>query len=483
MFLGLDLGTSGLRGLLVTEDGVPVGDKSSSYSVANPEPGWSEQAPQDWLQACDQILAGLRNEFPKEFSAIKGIGVSGHMHGATVLDTAGEPLGPCILWNDGRAGREAQELDGNAVFRQLSGNIVFPGFTAPKLLWMSRNQPDVFSRIDKILLPKDYINYWLTGILITDMSDAAGTSWLDTGQRCWSDELIAHSGIQREQLPGLVEGCQPIGLLRKEVAEKYGLSKEVTVVGGAADNAAAACGIGVISDGQGFVSLGTSGVILVANDHYVPSPDTAVHTFCHAVPDKWYQMGVILAAADSLSWLADEFGKAVPDLVAELPDTPNKPSSVMFFPYLSGERTPHNDVDIRGAFVGLSKTSGLPDLCQAVIEGVSFAMNDCYQALRKTGTDLASVMVIGGGSASDFWLQTLSNTLNLPIQVPEKGDFGAAMGAARLAITGVTGMRPDEVMTQPKIIATIEPQPAHTEMYESAYQRFIKGYTALKEIQ
>ncbi|MEM7195280.1 MAG: xylulokinase [Pseudomonadota bacterium] len=483
MFLGLDLGTSGLRGLLVSEDGAPVGDCSSAYIVRSPESGWSEQAPEDWLRACGEVLTNLRKIFPTEFSAIKGIGVSGHMHGATALNGEGEPLGPCILWNDGRAWREADELDADPAFRQISGNIVFPGFTAPKLLWMSRHQPEIFSRIDKVVLPKDYINFWLTGSMTTEMSDAAGTSWLDTEQRCWSDQLIENSALRRNQLPELVEGCQPIGSVRKQIAEEFGLPLNVTVVGGAADNAAAACGIGAVSDGLGFVSLGTSGVMLVAKDQFAPAPGTAVHTFCHAIPGKWYQMGVILSATDSLNWLATNHGRELSDLLSELPETSEGPSSVMFFPYLSGERTPHNDANIRGAFVGLSRVSNVSDLCQAVIEGVSFAMNDCYEAIKATGTELSSVMAIGGGSASVYWLQSLSNSLNLPLELPEKGDFGAAMGAARLAMTGVMGVLPEEVMTRPGIVSVIEPQPAKTAAYASAYQRYVKGYSALKEIQ
>ena len=223
--------------------------------------------------------------------------------------------------------------------------------------------------------------------------------------------------------------------------------------------------------------------MLVAKDRFTPSPDSAVHTFCHAIPEKWYQMGVILAATESLNWLAGKLGREVPDLVAELPDVAEEPSSVMFFPYLSGERTPHNDASIRGAFVGLSRTTSVADLCQSVVEGVSFAMKDCYRALKSTGTELSHIMAIGGGSVSGFWLQTLSNTLNLPIQLPDKGDFGAAMGAARLAMAAEPNTGPEEIMIQPDVVATIEAQPMKVGVYESAYQRFVKGYSALKEIQ
>ena len=304
MYLGLDLGTSGLRGIVVNAEGHVIGDHSVQYPVSSPRPGWSEQNPDHWISACREVVAQLKADYPQAVAALEGIGVAGHMHGATLLDKSGQVIRPCILWNDGRAHLEAAELDAIPAFRQQSGNIVFAGFTAPKLLWLSRHEPDNFARIDKVLLPKDYLVYWLTGRQVTDMSDAAGTSWLDVEKRQWSKELIASSMMRPEQLPDLVEGSEAVATLDNDVAQALGLSKSIEVVGGGADNAAAACGIGALSEGQGFLSLGTSGVLLAATDQYRPAPDAAVHTFCHAVPQKWYQMGVTLAATDSLNWLA-----------------------------------------------------------------------------------------------------------------------------------------------------------------------------------
>jgi len=482
MYLGLDLGTSGLRGVLVSEDADIIGEHSVAYSFTSPKPGWSEQNPHDWISACREVLAQLRRDYPLAFAALKGMAVAGHMHGATILDRSGQVVRPCILWNDGRADKEAAELDAMSAFRHQSGNIVFAGFTAPKLLWLSRYEPENFSRIDKVLLPKDYLVYWLTGRLVTDMSDAAGTSWLNVAERQWSEELITKSGMRCEQLADLVEGCEWVGTVDSKLANEIGLPIKVGVVGGGADNAAAACGIGALTEGQGFLSVGTSGVLLAATDQYRPAPEAAVHTFCHAVPEKWYQMGVTLAATDSLNWLADNLETTAQQLAAQMPDQASGPAPVLFLPYLMGERTPHNDVNARAAFIGMSKPTDRKLLCQAVMEGVGFALRDCLEALKSTGTQLPSAFAIGGGSASPFWLHTLANILDLQLHLPEKGDFGAAMGAARLAMVGVGGLNPADCIIQPKIQRSFEPQPTLVADYQTAYQKYTQTYTVLKEI-
>ncbi len=482
MYLGIDLGTSGLRGLLVSEQGVPVGDAATGYTVQSPQEGWSEQDPAVWIKACQKVLAELRSAYPRQYAAIKGIGVAGHMHGATVLDEQGAVIRPCILWNDNRADYEASEMDRQPQFRSITGNIVFAGFTAPKLKWMERHEPEHFRRVAKVLLPKDYLVYWLTGQVGSDLSDASGTSWLDVGRRVWSDELIDRSGMSPSQMPDLVEGCQLIGHLNRKVAAKLGLSANTGVVAGAADNAAAACGIGAINEGQGFLSLGTSGVLLAAKDRFSPEPESAVHTFCHALPDKWVQMGVMLSATDSLNWLASNLGQNPKDLAAQLSGKITGPCSVSFLPYLSGERTPHNDVDARAAFIGLSRSTDNRLLCQAVIEGVSFAMRDCLQALKSTTTNLPGLYVIGGGSNSGFWVDTLAQILNLPLYLPVKSDFGAAMGAARLAMVGTSHGTLSSIMVQPEIEQCYEPKPDLVSAYEAAYQKYTRSYLALKEI-
>ena len=482
MYLGLDLGTSGLRGLLVTAEGLPVGDQSSEYAVVTAAEGWSEQDPAVWINALKNVVAQLRSAHPKEFAAIKGIGVAGHMHGATTLDRQGKVIRPCILWNDGRAVKEAAELDAMPEFRSCSGNIVFPGFTAPKLIWMARHEPDNFARVHKVLLPKDYIVFWLTGRTVTEKSDAAGTSWLDVGSRNWSEELIEKSGMRRDQMADLVEGSEPVGTVKDNIAVELGLAADVCVVGGAGDNAAAACGIGALTEGQGFLSLGTSGVLLAAKDDYLPAPASAVHTFCHAVPEKWFQMGVTLAATDSLNWLAANLGRTVKELADQLPSEVTGPCGVSFLPYLSGERTPHNDVGARAALIGMSKSTDNSVLCQAVMEGVGFALRDCLEALKSTGTHLSGVLAIGGGSRSEFWLETLANILNMPLHLPAQGEFGAAMGAARLAMIGESGRSPESVIIQPKIQRSCDPQPDLVDAYEAAYQKYTKIYSTLKDI-
>jgi len=482
MYLGLDLGTSGLRGLLVSEDGTVVGDATKSYDVQSPKSGWAEQDPAVWVGACLSVLSKLAASFPAEYRALKGIGVAGHMHGATVLDHSGKVIRPCILWNDTRAAKEAAELDETPGFRELSGNIVFPGFTAPKLLWMARNEPENYALVSKVLLPKDYLVFWLTGEISSEMSDASGTSWLNVETRTWSEILINGSGMRRDQLPDVVEGCDVVGQLSVERAQQIGLSTDVSVVAGAADNAAAACGVGAFEEGQGFVSLGTSGVILAAKDRYAPDPSTAVHTFCHAMPMKWYQMGVILSATDSLNWMADNLGHSPEELADLLPDKPGGPGVVRFLPYLSGERTPHNDANARGAFLGLSRGSDQAALVQAVMEGVSFALRDCLEALHSTGTNLGSVLVIGGGSKSAFWVQTLANTLGIALHLPAKGDFGAAMGAARLAMIGAGGLSPQEVMAPAVIEVEIKPDRVLTDAYDASYRAYKQTYEAIKDL-
>ncbi len=482
MYLGLDLGTSGLRALLVEEHGSIIGSAEAGYGVKHPHSGWSEQNPADWTVACEKAMASLRAAFPAAFSELRAIGVSGHMHGATILDSAGQVLRPCMLWNDTRAHEEAKSLDAISKFREVSGNIVFPGFTAPKVMWLAKHEPETYSQIGKVLLPKDYLNFWLTGIYASDMSDSAGTSWLDVGARCWSDELLSQSGLRQDQVPQLFEGSEPIGTLKAGLAKKWGVSPKVIVIAGGGDNAVAACGVGALKEGDGFVSLGTSGVLLAAKDSFAPLPASAVHTFCHAVPGKWYQMGVILAATDSLNWLARNLGKDAAALSNALGDRISGPNALQFLPYLSGERTPHNDSAVRGAFLNIDISATRDDLTQSVMEGVSFALRDSLEALKSTGTSLNKALAIGGGSQSPYWLELVATVLDLPLDVPEKGEFGAALGAARLAIVGATSVHPEVIMTPPKIAKTICPRADLRADYDAAYDRYRKAYPVIKAL-
>lgn len=481
-YLGIDLGTSGLRALLISQDGQTIGAAESHYSVSHPHSGWSEQDPAAWIVALEAAIGQLRAAH-REFSQLKGIGVAGHMHGATLLDAGGHVLRPCILWNDTRSHVEAARLDSTPEVRALSGNIVFPGFTAPKLEWVRHHEPDLFTRVAKVLLPATYLNFYLTGRYVADMSDSAGTSWLDTGARRWSTELLNASHMRLDQMPDLVEGSQPAGTLKPELAARWGVSRDVVIAGGAGDNAAAACGIGALSEGQGFVSLGTSGVLLAARDGYAPAPETALHTFCHAVPDRWYQMGVMLSATDSLNWLSRMTGRKPADLTTALGSQLKVPGRVRFLPYLSGERTPHNDADIRGSFTGLGTDTTVEDLTQAVLEGVAFGLRDSAEALRSTGARLEALFAIGGGAASRLWVEMIATVLGVDLILPKSGEFGAALGAARLGLVAATGQPVEAVMTPPDTGSVISPARDLGAAFDHAYRQFRAAYPALKAIQ
>ncbi|CCV03752.1 xylulokinase [Mesorhizobium metallidurans STM 2683] len=480
MYLGLDLGTSGVKALLIDAGQTIVGSGHGSLEVSRPHPGWSEQNPDDWIRACEEAIAELKASHPKQLAAVKGFGLSGQMHGATLLDAGDKVLRPCILWNDTRSHVEAAALDADPRFRKLTGNIVFPGFTAPKLAWVKNNEPGVFAKVAKVLLPKDFLRLWLTGEHISEMSDSAGTSWLDVGKRRWSAELLAATSLDEGKMPSLVEGTAKAGALRGELASKWGMQGGIPIAGGAGDNAASACGMGTVGEGHAFVSLGTSGVLFAANAAYLPNPASAVHTFCHALPNTWHQMGVILSATDSLNWLSEITGKNAGDLTAELGETLKAPSGVSFLPYLSGERTPHNDSAIRGSFTGLAHESSRAVLTQAVLEGVAFAFRDSFEALAKAGTTLTRVTAIGGGSRSRYWLKAIATALGLPVDIPADGDFGAAFGAARLGLIAATGADPLSVCTAPDTDATVEPDIAFSGAYAEAYQRYRALYPAIK---
>jgi xylulokinase len=482
MYLGLDLGTSGIKALLINEQQRVIGSAVAPLSVERPNPGWSEQDPAIWLAGCEAAIDQLKRDFPGQLSSVRGIGLSGQMHGATMLDETGTPVYPAILWNDTRSFREAADLDANPAFRRISGNIVFPGFTAPKLLWMRSHEPECFARIRKILLPKDYLRYWLTGEYVSDMSDAAGTSWLDVEKRQWSQILLVESGVSPDHMPALVEGSAPSGTLRSGLAARWGLKPGVVVAGGAGDNAASAIGLGITTPGSAFVSLGTSGVLFVANECYRPNPQSAVHAFCHALPNKWHQMGVILSATDSLNWLARLVGKDPALLTKDLGEQLAAPGSLTFLPYLSGERTPHNDASIRGAFTGISHNTNAADMTRAVLEGVAFALKDCLSAMASAGTMIDSVMAVGGGSRSDYWLKLIATILEVEVRLPSDGDFGAAFGAARLAILASENIAIEAVCKPPVTAKRFEPNQRLVSQYTASYQKYRATYPAIRSI-
>ncbi len=476
MYIGLDLGTSGLKGIMIDDQQKVVAEATAPLTVSRPHDGWSEQSPADWIAAAEAVFDALAAKH--SLTEVRALGLSGQMHGATLLDAADEVLRPCILWNDTRAHEEAAELDGDPIFRRVTGNIVFPGFTAPKLLWVQRHEPATFARIAKVLLPKDYLRLWLTGEHVAEMSDAAGTSWLDTGARDWSDALLAATDLGRDHMARLVEGCAPSGTLRPQLAARWGLGKSVIVAGGGGDNAASGVGVGVVRAGEAFVSLGTSGVLFAANDGYQPAPETAVHTFCHALPDTWHQMGVILAATDALNWYANLVGSDAATLTNGL-GALQVPSKTLFLPYLGGERTPLNDSAIRGAFIGLEHATDRTAATRAVLEGVTFAIRDCRDALAATGTRIDSLLAVGGGSRSEYWLKAIATALGTPVQLPVSGDFGGAFGAARLAIMASTGAGA-EIATAPAIARTIEPDAHLGAAFDIAHARYRAAQAAIK---
>ncbi|WP_375279745.1 xylulokinase [Pseudooctadecabacter sp.] len=476
MYIGLDLGTSSLKAIAVDEAQRLVAEYSVPLTVQRPHDGWSEQDPQSWCDATIEALRALAGKV--DLSGLRGIGLGGHMHGATLVGADDAPLRPCMLWNDTRSAKQAAAMDADARFRNLTGNIVFPGFTAPKVDWVRENEPDVFEKIAKVLLPKDYLRLFLTGEHVSEMSDAAGTSWLDTGARDWSDDLLAACHLSRDQMPALVEGSAVSGQLRADLAAALGLPRCV-IAGGAGDNAAAAIGAGVVRDGTGFVSLGTSGVLFAANAGYRPDPATAVHTFCHAVPDTWHQMGVILAATDALNWLAQLTGQSAVALTQDLGDV-TAPSRTLFLPYLGGERTPHNNAAIRGQFLHLDHATDAKEAARAVLQGVCYAFADCRDALAATGTTLPRALAMGGGAKSDHWLEMMATTLGFPLDVPEAGDFGAALGAARLGMMAAGAST--DIATQPPLAKTIAPNTDLSAAMADGHGRYTQAYSILKDL-
>lgn len=481
MFLGIDLGTSGVKVVLVDGDQRVVDQEAVPLTVSRPQPLWSEQEPEDWWRATDQAVVALEARQGRALSGVRGIGLSGQMHGATLLDGTDRPLRPAILWNDGRAGAECAELERREPrSRAITGNLAMPGFTAPKLLWIAAHEPDVFARIRRVLLPKDYLRLRMTGIAASEMSDAAGTLWLDVAARRWSEAMLAATGLPLSAMPELFEGSAATGTLRPDIAAAWGMPAEAVLAGGAGDNAAGAVGVGVIRPSEAFLSLGTSGVVFVADAGYAPNPSQAVHAFCHCLPATWHRMSVILSAASALSWLARLLGATEADLLAEAEHADPDTGDLLFLPYLSGERTPHNDPAATGVFVGLTHAIERPHLVRAVLEGVAFAFADGQAALTAAGTEIGEVAVIGGGARSQFWGRILAAALNRPLHYPAGGELGPAFGAARLGRLAATGETAETVCTRPQVAHVVEPDPALAARTAAKYQRFRALYPMLK---
>jgi len=455
MYLGLDIGTSGVKAVVLDEDGAPVGQGSAPLSVSRPHGLWSEQDPDDWWTATSAAVQAIE---PALRRRVRAVGLAGQMHGATLLGADHSPLRPAMLWNDGRSFAECAELEAAAPdLRAITGNLAMPGFTAPKLLWVRRHEPAVFDRVRTVLLPKDYVRLQMTGLAASDLSDSSGTLWLDVGARRWSETILSACGLSLDHMPALFEGPQITGRLRPRVAEAWGMD-EASVVAGGGDNAAGAAGVGVVREGDGMLSLGTSGVIFTATDAFRPNPARAVHAFCHCLPDMWHQMSVHLSAASCVDWAGRLIGAAGPaDVFARAQACGPAAGRELFLPYLSGERTPHNDPHARGAFLHMDNDTDAGRLAEAVLEGVAFALADGMDALREAGARVRQLSVIGGGARSPYWGELIAAALDLPLVYLKGGELGPALGAAQLARAAIQAGDPAGCCTSPPIAHVIEP--------------------------
>jgi xylulokinase len=442
MFLGIDLGTTELKVLLLADDGCVVGTARQSLEISRPRSRWSEQNPHDWWRAAQVALSVLRANHPGAYGRIGAIGLSGQMHGAILLDAEDRPLRPAILWNDMRSVSECAELTRRAPrLHEIAGNCAMPGLTAPKLLWVAQQEPELFGKLACVLLPKDYLRLRLTGTKLTDPSDASGTLWLDVGRREWSDELLQACDMTRTQVPPIAEGCKAAGVVRPTIATELGLPGNVIVAAGGGDTATSALGVGAIEPGEGFVSLGTSGVLSVVTERFRPSPHLGVHALCHAVPHRWHRTSVALSAASCVRWLCNVTSADEACLLGEVESVSasRRAKAPLFLPYLSGERTPHNDPYAQGVFFGLTDSTDRAILAYSVLEGVTFALLDGLDALRADGTQEASLSLIGGGARSTLWAQLISNAFGASIRRPADSQSIAALGAARLGWLAADG--------------------------------------------
>jgi xylulokinase len=481
-FAGFDLGTSALKAVLVDAAQEIVAQSEVPLASSRPRELWSEQEPRSWWAALETAVAELRAKNPKAWARTRGIGLSGQMHGAVVLDAAGLPLRPAILWNDGRAMAECRELT-QAVpdMASLAGVDAMPGFLAPKLIWLRRHEPEIFGKMARVMLPKDYLRLGMTGEFATDMSDAAGTLLLDVAHRSWSARLLDVAGISEAQLPTLLEGPASSGTLKPSLATAWELSDEVIVAAGGGDAACGAIGIGAVDEGQAFVSLGTSSQYVVVRDAHRPLAGAGIHAFCHALPARWFQMAALLNGASCAGWIAKVLGRSdIAALMMEAEAGFRGPSELIFLPYLQGERTPHNDPKAKGVFFGLHPGIEATDLVQAVLEGVAFSLADAQATLLKAGADPKLPSVIGGGARNRFWMKLLAAVLGKPLALRREGEKGPAFGAARLARLAVTGEATGEICKPPPVESIVEPAPELMHAYAERLLRFQALYRALK---
>ena len=439
MYIGIDLGTSGVKTILINNNQDILSVVHGKLDVCSPQDGFIEQNPQDWIKVTENCLYLLQKKNPKEFSATISLGISGHMHGATLIDKDGNVIRPCILWNDTRSHQECLEFEDQEFdVREISGNITMPGFTAPKINWLKKNEPENFKKIDKVLLPKDYLRFYLTGEFFSEMSDASGTLWLDVKNRKWSEKLLSCSFLKKENMPELVEGNEEAGILKDTLKNKFKFENNVIIVAGAGDNAASAVGMGIINQNQSFISLGTSGVFFTPTSSFLSNTKDAVHSFCHCLPNKWHLMSVMLSASSCLDWVCsitdNSIDQALINAEVFAKNINNICNAPYFLPYMSGERTPHNDPHVRGSFHQLKTSTNQAALQYAVLEGISFGILDGVNSISAINSNFDDIFVVGGGSQSTFWLKLLSTIINRKLSVCDQSEYGAAIGVARLAM-------------------------------------------------
>ena len=484
-YIGIDLGTSAVKLLLVDENGGIRNEVTREYPLEFPQPGWSQQAPEDWRKAVLEGIPALLSGF--DGSQVAGIGCGGQMHGLVVLDEQDRVIRPAILWNDGRTAAEVDHLNnevGKDKLSALTANIAFAGFTAPKLLWMRKHEPENFGKIAKIMLPKDYINYILTGVHCCDYSDASGMLLLDVEHKRWSAEMLELCGVTEAQMPKLFESYEVVGTVKPDVARALGLSDQVRVVAGAGDNAAAAVGTGVVGEGGCNISLGTSGTLFISSERFGVDPNNALHAFAHA-DGGWHLMGCMLSAASCNKWLCDDILKNT-DYAAEQKDITAEKlgrNHVYFLPYLMGERSPINDTNARGAFLGMTMDTTRSDLVQAVLEGVAFAIRDSFEVARSLGLDIPSSKLCGGGSKSPLWRTIFANVLGIPLELP-KTEQGPGYGGAMLAMVGCGRFESVRAAADAlvEVAAVVEPEVDLTARYEERYRQYRTIYPALKPV-
>jgi xylulokinase len=482
-FLGIDLGTSALKAVIVDSAQSVLAECAVPLRTSRPRPGWSEQDPRDWWNALDGAVRQLGAKEPDALRQVRALGLSGQMHGAVLLDRAGDVLGRAILWNDSRASEECDLLQAAVPdLPRIAGIAAMPGFTAPKLLWLRQNEPDVFQRIWKVISPKDYLRLKLSGEALTDMSDAAGTLWLDQAARDWSEPILAATGLAIAQMPDLREGSERAGEVRRSHLAAWGIGGPVVTAGGAGDAAAAGIGIGAIEEGDAFISLGTSAQYCVTDNSYRPQPETLLHAFAHALPGRWFRMAAMLNGASCLEWIARIVGEAEIKALLERTEASFRgPSRVFFLPYLAGERTPHNDPNARGVFAGLDPTTNIADIMQATLEGVAFSLREAQDLLDAAGVSPDRVTAVGGGARSRFWVQLIAHILGRPLVSSAGSENGPAFGAARLARMALTGEPARDVCRKPPVLDVLEPDLALTDAYTERFQVFKNLYQALKK--